>query len=122
MIRLEDVMGVVDVTQTAARVPVTIFHLQERVTLANFAELEAAAREAYQNGMRNAVVDLGQTTALTSIGVRAIIVLHKILASEPGRHLKLAGPSPEIRDVLDISGVHQYVEIYNSMEDALASF
>lgn len=115
-------MGLVHVTQKDGNVPITIFHLQERVTLENFAELEAAARDAYHNGMRNAVVDLSQTTALTSIGVRAIIVMHKILAAEPGRHLKLAGPTPDIRDMLDISGVNQYVEIYHTVDDAVASF
>ena len=115
-------MGLVHITQKDGSVPITIFHLQERVTLENFAELESAATDAYQNGMRHAVVDLSQTTALTSIGVRAIIVMHKILAAEPGRHLKLAGPAPDIRDVLDISGVNQYVEIYRTVDDAIASF
>jgi len=115
-------MGLVHVTQTKGPLPITIFHLQERVTLENFAELESAAKDAYGHGMRNAIIDLSQTTALTSIGVRAIIVMHKILASEPGRHLKLAGPIPEIRDMLDISGVNQYVEIYKTVDDAVASF
>lgn len=115
-------MGLVHITQKDGGVPITIFHLQERVTLENFAELESATRDAYRNGMRNAIVDLSQTTALTSIGVRAIIVMHKILAVEPGRHLKLAGPTPDIRDMLDISGVNEYVDIYNTVEDAVASF
>ena len=115
-------MGLVQVTQSQGRIPTTIFHLQDRISLENFAELESVARQEYANGMRNAIIDLSHTSSLTSIGVRAIIVIHKMLAQDSTRHLKLAGPSPEIRDMLDISGVTQYVEIHKTVEDAVASF
>ena len=115
-------MGLVQVTQSQGRIPITVFHFQDRISLENFAELEFAAKEAFANGMRDAVMDLSQTSSLTSIGVRAIIVIHKMLARDSTRHLKLAGPSPEIRDMLDISGVTQYVEIHKTVEDAVASF
>ena len=115
-------MGLVRITQSQGRFPITIFHLQDRISLENFSELETAAKQEYANGMRNAIVDLSHTNALTSIGVRAIIVIHKMLAQDSTRHLKLAGPSPEIRDMLDISGVTQYVEIHKTVEDAIASF
>ena len=115
-------MGLVQVTQLQGRVPLTVFHLQDRINLENFAELEAVARESYANGMHNAIIDLSRTAALTSIGVRAIIVIHKMLGTDGKRHLKIAGPAPEIRDMLDISGVTQYVEIYNTVEEAVASF
>ena len=115
-------MGLVQITQSQGRFPITIFHLQDRISLENFAELESAIRQEYANGMRNAVMDLSQTSSLTSIGVRAIIVIHKMLTQDSITHLKLAGPSPEIRDMLDISGVTQYVEIHKTVEDAVASF
>jgi anti-anti-sigma factor len=115
-------MGFVQVTQSQGRIPITVFRLKDRISLENFAELESTAKSAYANGMRDAVIDLSATNALTSIGVRAIIVIHKMLASDSGKHLKLAGPSPEIRDMLDISGVTQYIEIYETVEAAVASF
>lgn len=115
-------MGLVQVTHSQGRIPITVFRLEDRISLENFAELEATAKSAYANGMRNAVIDLSATSALTSIGVRAIIVIHKMLASDQGKHLKLSGPAPEIRDMLDISGVTQYIEIFETVEDAVASF
>ena len=115
-------MGLVQVTHSQGRIPITVFHLQDRVSLENFVELEAAAKSAYADGMRNAVIDLSNTSALTSIGVRAIIVMHRMLANDRGKHLKLSGPTPEIRDMLDISGVTQYIEVHDTLEAAIASF
>lgn len=115
-------MALVQISQVEGRIPVTIFQLQDRVNLGNFAELEQAARDEFDKGMRDVVIDLSQTPSLTSIGVRALIVIHKMLSADRGRHLKLANPLPVIREMLDISGVTQYVEIYDTVEDAVQSF
>jgi anti-anti-sigma factor len=115
-------MALVQVSQAQGRIPVTIFHLQDRVNLGNFAELEKTAQDEFDKGMRDLVIDLSQTPSLTSIGVRALVVIHKMLSEDRGKHLKLANPIPPIREMLDISGVTQYVEIYDTVEDAVASF
>ena len=115
-------MSLVQVSQAQAHVPVTVFHLQDRIDLGNFAELEQIARDAYNNGMRNLVMDLGQTSLLSSIGVRALVVLHKILSMDNGKHLKLANPNSSIRETLEISGVTEYIEIFDNVDEAVASF
>ncbi|HLO16013.1 MAG TPA: STAS domain-containing protein [Anaerolineales bacterium] len=110
------------ISQAQGRVPVTIFHLKDRINLGNFAELEETAKQAYDHGMRNLIIDLGEIVSLTSIGIRAIIVIHKLLSHDNGKHLKLANPASYIRDVLDVSGVTQYIEIYNTVNEAVASY
>jgi anti-anti-sigma factor len=115
-------MAVVNIAQAQGRVPVTVFRLQDRVNLGNFAELEETARESYNNGMRDMVLDLSQTVSLTSIGIRAIVIIHKMLSTDGGKHLKIANPMPYIREMLDISGVTQYIEIYNTVDEAVAAF
>jgi anti-anti-sigma factor len=115
-------MAVVQISQAQSRVPVTVFRLQDRVNLGNFAELEEKAKEAYNNGTRDLVMDLTQTVSLTSIGIRAIVIIHKMLSTDGQKHLKIANPAPYIREMLDISGVTQYIEIYNTVEEAVASF
>jgi anti-anti-sigma factor len=115
-------MGVVQISQAQGRIPVTVFHLPERVNLENFAELEESAKEAYNNGMRDLVVDLSQTVSLTSIGIRAIVVIHKLLATDKVKHVKVAAPMPYLREMLDVSGVTQYIEIYDTVDEAVASF
>jgi len=115
-------MGVVQISQTQGRVPVTVFRLQDRVNLGNFAELEETAKEAHDNGMRDMVMDLSQTVSLTSIGIRAIVIIHKMLSTDGKKHLKIANPAQYIREMLDISGVTQYIEIYDTVDEAVASF
>jgi anti-anti-sigma factor len=115
-------MGVVQISQAQGRVPVTVFRLQDRINLGNFAELEEEAKEAYNNGTRDLVMDLSQTVSLTSIGIRAIVIIHKMLSPDGGKHLKIANPMPYIREMLDISGVTQYIEIFNTVDEAVASF
>ena len=115
-------MSVVKISQAQGRIPVTVFQLQDRINLGNFAELEETAKEAHNNGMRDLVIDLGQTVSLTSIGIRAIVIIHKMLSPDGGKHLKLADPMPYIREMLDIAGVTQYIEIYDQVDEAVASF
>jgi anti-anti-sigma factor len=115
-------MGVVQISQAQGRIPVTIFRLQDRVNLGNFAELEEAAKESYDNGTRDMVMDLSQTVSLTSIGIRAMVIIHKMLSPEGGKHLKIASPASYIREMLDISGVTQYIEVYDTVDEAVASF
>jgi anti-anti-sigma factor len=115
-------MPLVEISHAQGRVPVTIFHLQDRVNLGNYDELERIAREQFDQGMRDMVIDLSQTPSLTSIGVRALIVIYKIVSPDGGKHLKLAGPLPSIRAMLDVAGITQSLEIYDSVEEAVASF
>ena len=115
-------MGAVEISQTQGHIPVTVFHLPERVNLGNFADLEESAKEAYQKGTRDLVIDLSKTVSLTSIGIRAIVVIHKMLATDGAKHLKVAAPMAYLREMLDISGVTQYVEIFDTVDQAVASF
>lgn len=115
-------MALVQISQAQGRVPVTIFRLQDRVNLGNYDQLENTAQEEFDKGMRNLVIDLSQTPSLTSIGVRALIVIYKILSPDHGKHLKIAGPSPTIREMLEIAGVTQSIEVYDTADEAVASF
>jgi anti-anti-sigma factor len=115
-------MALVQVSQAQGRVPVTVFQLQDRVNLGNFAELEKAAKDAYDQGMRDLVIDLSKTPSLTSIGIRALVIIHKMLSPEGAKHLKLAGPIPPIREMLEIAGITQSIEMYDTVDEAVASF
>ena len=115
-------MPLVQISQIQGRIPVTVFQLQDRISLENYKELEQTAKDAYNNGMRELIIDLSQTPSLTSIGVRALVVIHKLLAKDGGKHLKLASPIEPIREMLYIAGVTGYIEIYDSLEEAGAAF
>jgi hypothetical protein len=51
------------------------------------------------------------------------VVIHRLLSGTgSARHLKLAGPIPYVREMLQISGVTEYIEIYDTVDEAVASF
>ena len=115
-------MGLLQISQANGHVPVTVFHIRDRVNLGNFAELEQLAKDAYEYGTRDLVIDLSQAPSLTSIGIRAIVVVHKMLATDQMKHLKLAGPTPHIHEMLEIAGITQFIEVYDTLDQAVASF
>ena len=117
-------MKLVTVSQAQGRVPVTIFQLQDRLNMGNAAELEQATIEAYAAGGRNMVIDLSNAPSLTSAGIRTIMTIYKLLSDpkEKVKHLKFASPTPYVREVLDISGLLAYIEVYDSLAEAVASF
>jgi anti-anti-sigma factor len=118
-------MGLVIVSQSEGRVPVTVFELQDRVNLGNTAELEQVAREAYAGGTRDLVLDISKVDSFTSAGIRALLVIYKMFAGNEGRkskHVKLVSPTSYVREVLEVAGVTDSIEIYDSLEKAIASF
>ncbi|MEP0804682.1 MAG: STAS domain-containing protein [Chloroflexota bacterium] len=116
-------MALATISHIQGRTPVTIFQLQERIHLGNFSELEKLAKEAYENGTRNLVIDLSRTDSLTSIGLRALIIVHKVLAKDSnGNHLKIAGATAVIREILQVTGVSQFIEVYDTVDEAVAAF
>lgn len=115
-------MTLVHISHQQGRVPVTIFQLLDRINLGNFAEIERITKEAYDSGTRNLVIDLGKVEALTSIGVRALVIVHKLLSTDGKKHLKLAGLSSSMSDVLDIAGITQFIDVYKTVDEAVGSF
>ena len=115
-------MSFITISQQQGRIPVTIFQLQDRINLGNFAELEKIVKDAYEAGTRDLVIDLSRVEALSSIGVRALVIVHKLLSTDGKKHLKLAGLSSVMHDVLDIAGITQFLDVYDTVEEAVASF
>jgi anti-anti-sigma factor len=117
-------MKLVSVSNAQGRVPVTVLQLQDRLNMGNMTELEQAAREAYAAGSRNLLIDLSRAPSLTSAGIRTIITIYKMLIEpkDSGKHLKLVCPTPYVRNVLEIAGLLDYIEVYDSLDVALASF
>ena len=115
-------MALVQVSQAQGRIPVTVFQLQDRLNLGNYEQLEKVAQHEVDQGMRDLVIDLSQTPSLTSIGIRTLIVIYKMLSADRGKHLKLAGPNPAIREMLEIAGIMQSVDVYDTVDEAVASF
>ena len=57
----------INVSSEQGREPVTVFHIDGRINLGNADQLQAKAQEAYQNGMRNLILDLSQVESISWI-------------------------------------------------------
>ena len=130
----------ITVTQEQGRVPVTVLHVQGDINAASADELEAQARQAYEDGARDMLIDLSQVSLLSSAGLRALHQVFNMLRSESPEesdeavrkgltdgtfkspHLKLLNPKQNVREVLRMAGFDMFLEIYDNPKKAVASF
>lgn len=128
------------VSHMVGRVPVTVFRLEGRVNLSNSEKLEKMAREAHEYGMRYMLMDLSGVPSITSAGLRAILYTYRLLENNPASksspaslepapelisksaHFKLFTPSPQVLKVLQTAGFETFIDIFENMEEAIASF
>ena len=121
----------ITISQEQVRVPVTVFRVEGRINLGNADELIRNAQKAFQDGMRDMVLDLSGVESLTSAGLRAILTILKMLSTDStdtsglsgkSQHLKLLNPTEYVLITMRTAGFDRYLEIYQSLSDALASF
>ncbi|MBN1889764.1 MAG: STAS domain-containing protein [Thermoflexales bacterium] len=119
---------------------VTVFHLKGEVDASSYQQLESEARQAYEAGTRDLIIDLRQVTYLGSAGLRALHAIFNLLRTNAPEesdeamkkglregtfkspHLKLIGPSSTILETIKTTGLDMYLEIYPQLQEALASF
>lgn len=118
-------MSFVNVYQSQGSVPVKVFELQTQINLANTEDLVQAGKEAYEQGTRDLVIDISKVDYFTSAGIRALMIIFKMMAGseeKSSNHVKLVSPSTHVRDVLDVSGITTSIDIYDTVDEAVASF
>lgn len=121
----------VSVSQELGRVPVTVIHIQGSVNLGTTPQLDQAIQTAFANGTRDMLLDMSEVSAMTSAGLRSMLVAYRLLdAGAAGGHrtaiktphLKLLKPSSDLRQVLHIAGFDAFLDIQENLADAIASF
>ena len=130
----------VQVSQEQGRVPVTVFHIEGEIAANSAESLQEQAEEAFEAGTRHLLLDLSDTTYLSSSGLRALHHIFMMLRSDdPQRsdevvrkgiaagtykssHLKLLNPSRNVLRVLSQSGYDMFLEIHARPKQAIASF
>jgi anti-sigma B factor antagonist len=97
---------------------VTIIHLAGDVT--TFAEetIQQAYQEATAAGARVIAVDFKATDYINSAGIGILIGI-VTQARRTGQRVLVAGLSPHFQKILGMVGLTQYVETYQTLEEAL---
>lgn len=65
------------------------------------------------------VVNLQGTTFVSSAGLRVFLAMAKKLLAAGGK-LRICNPNEVVKEILQISGFNSFIEVKNSLEEALA--
>ena len=128
------------VSNEQGRVPVTVFRIEGEIGAKSYEQLETQAREAFEAGMRNLLLDLSEVSYISSAGLRALHYIFTLLRTESpdesdaamgqglrdgtfkSPHLKLLNPQADALRALSVAGYDMFLEIYHDRRKAIASF
>jgi anti-anti-sigma regulatory factor len=134
----------ITVYQAQGRVPVTVLQPHGDLDASSYGDLIAKAKEVYDKGTRDILLDLSDTPYMSSSGLVALHSIAMMLRGEKPPdtesgwgtfrsidrdrdrglqpHFKLLNPQPKVDKVLEMAGFAQYLEVYTELETAVASF
>ena len=134
-----------EITITHEKPYIQIMHLNGKLDGSNYKQLVEAARELYDAGCRDLILDLNQLSYISSAGISA---LHRVallfrgqlmeaeeeegwasyraianeLNSNAQKHVKLFGLVENVQRSLEMVGFTSLFETYTDMNLAIASF
>jgi anti-sigma B factor antagonist len=107
--------------ETRNRGDVMIVHCQGRIVYREeAASLSHLVDEVLHQGGK-VVLDLGGVTSIDSAGIGELVFLHTRAQSQKAE-LKVASPSPIVRELLDLTNVDSLLEIHPNLDEAIAAF
>jgi len=132
------------VESARGRVPVDILAIHGDLDASNFELVIAKARELYANGTRHLLLDLTDMPFMGSSGVVAFHSVALLMRNEEppspehgwqafheigqtrekqsGQFVKLLNPQPKVQRTLQLTGLDEFLDIYNDRDLAIASF
>jgi anti-anti-sigma regulatory factor len=134
----------VTVSEAQGKVPVMILHTHGDLDASNYRELIAQAQELYDGGARAMILDMSDTSYMSSSGLVALQSIAALLRGEEPAgtetgwgayhaidrdrdvgfqtHFKLLSPQPRVDQVLEMVGFKRFLQVYTDLESAVASF
>jgi anti-sigma B factor antagonist len=100
---------------------VTIFTANGRVDSEGVSIFETALQHALLAGKYRLVIDMSRVRYLNSAALRAMAdTVSRCRASQGD--LRLAAPAPKVQQIFEIAGFNRYFAIFDTVEQAAASF
>ena len=134
----------ISISQVQGQVPVTVIKLDGQLDGQTFQDVILKAREAYEAGWRDFLIDMSDLTYISSAG---LVALHSVALLSRGeqlpdtesgwsayrsmgrskeaglqQHMKLLNPREEVRSVMDMVGFGNVFEIFTDLDEAVKSF
>lgn len=134
----------ITVSQEQGKVPVTVIKLDGELDGQNYQDLINKARELYEGGARDLLIDLSDLTYVSSAGLVALHTVALLVRGEAlpdteagwsairsvgsagnsgiQEHIKLVNPRSEVKSVLDMVGFSSAFQIFTDLDEAVKSF
>jgi anti-anti-sigma factor len=87
-----------------------VVSVEGEVDMATAPQLTEALGAALESG-RTVVVDVAEMTFIDSQGIKALVDAHKLAGSEPLGRLVVRSPRPQVRKMLEITGLDTRIAI-----------
>jgi anti-sigma B factor antagonist len=105
---------------------VTVLRLNGSLDANTQSQLEDTAKQAVDDGAGYIVLDMNGVEYLGSAGVRAIHAITNLLSPEDptirSDRLKVLNPSPAAAKVFKTLGFDAFIDVHNTIDEAIASF
>ena len=134
----------ITVSKQQGRVPIAVLQPHGDVDASNYTELINKARELFNSGSKDFIVDLSDVPFMSSAGLVALHSIAMFLRGEPPIdpqagwatlksmthsrtsgmqiHVKLLNPQELVNETLDKAGFVQFFEVFTDLKKAVASF
>ncbi len=130
----------ITVAHRSGALPVAVVYVKGDITAATYQQLQDQARQMIEQGTRFIVLDLSEVPYMSSAGFRAIhYMFHALRGDAPedsdeamrvgmkagtyrSPHLKIAHPTPRVREILKLAGIGMFIEICDDLQQAITSF
>ena len=122
------------------RVPVTIIHVKGSIDSSTYQTFQAISETIITDGARHLLINLQDSFYISSAGLRTIHILfnklraiHKDVNDDELRvqmragsykspYIKVANLSPQAKEAFELSGFETYIETFDDISKAVASF
>ena len=129
----------ITISQVQGRVPITIMRLKGDFDYMSVDGFDREAKNAWENGGKNFLIDMSGVPFMSSVGIRSIHhlydLLHPAAAGEEkaihrgvldgtykAPHLKLLSPTKRVFDSLKLTSLDMYIDILDNEAEAIAAF
>jgi len=134
----------ITVSEHTGEKAVTILHIDGYLDSSNYTQLADQAEALFKAGTENLLLDMSKCGFISSAGLKAIYSVAMILRGDSipdpdktwttfnemkndinkmtGTCCKIVNLQPKVKQSLEITGMLKYLDIYDDLETALASF
>jgi len=99
----------------------TVVHVSGEIDLMTQEDFDQAVRAGLDTGSPMVILDLGEVTFLSSIGLRTLVQAHAETEGT-GRVLRVVDGSEIVRRIMKVTGLEQLLALYPTVEQAQCSY